>query len=57
MISEIDYEGIKLLFQGGTIVKLKYETIFVLMCFVMIINWLILFIYQIRGLEVVWIYC
>ena len=36
--------------------RLKKETIFALMCFVMRVVWFILFIYLMKNLKIVWIY-
>ena len=36
--------------------RLKRKTIFALLCFVMKINWLILFIYKVRTLTILWMY-
>ena len=43
-------KGLIFLFQRKIIVKLKCKIKFVLMCFVMKINWFILFNYQIKNL-------
>ena len=36
--------------------RLKRKTIFALLCFVMKINWFILFIYKVRTLTILWMY-
>ena len=45
------------LFQKKIIVKFKDKTIFVLMCFVIKMDLLIQFVYQIKNLKILWIYC
>ena len=57
MVNGLDYKGIKFLFLEKIIVELSKKTKFALMCFVMKIIWFILFICQIKDLNIIWIYC
>ena len=57
MINDLDYEGIKFPVSKKNIAKLKDKTIFALISFVIKMDRLILFIYQIKNLEIVWICC
>ena len=50
-------KGLNFLFQKKIIVKFKDKTIFVLMCFVIKMDLLIQFVYKIKNLEILWIYC
>ena len=51
MVNDSDYEGIEF-----PVSKTIFALIFSLMCFVMKMDWFILFIYQIRSLKILWIY-
>ena len=57
MINGLDYKGIKVAISKKLITKLKGKITFALMYSVMKIIWPILFMYQIKNLKIVWIYC
>ena len=57
MINDLDYEGIKFPLSKHIIAKLKNKRMFVLMRFVMKMDCLTQFTYQIKNLRIVWIYC
>ena len=51
MINDLDYEGIKFPVSKKIIVKLKRKIIFALIYFAMKMNWLFLFMYEIKDLK------
>ena len=48
MVNDLDYEDIKFLVSKIDFSKIKNKIIFTLMCFVMKMDWFILFMYQIK---------
>ena len=57
IINDIDYEGIKFPVLKRITAELKDKTIFALMYFVMKMDWLIHFMYQIKSFIILWICC
>ena len=57
MFSDLDYEGTESPVSKKNFDKIKKKIIFALMCFVMEMDWFILFIYLMKILKIVWIYC
>ena len=56
MINDLVMKVLIFLCLRKILARLKRKTIFALLCFVMKINWLILFIYKIRTLTNLWMY-
>ena len=57
MINDLEYESIEFLYLKKILARLNKKVILALMCFVMKMIWFILFVYQIKNLRILWIYC
>ena len=57
MVDDLDYEGIEFPVSKTILARLNKKIMFALMYFVMKMIWLILFMYQMKNLKIVWIYC
>ena len=57
LVSDLDYDGIKLLGQETVLARLKQKSKFALMCIIMKTNWFFQSTFQIKSLKTQWICC
>ena len=57
MVINLEHEGVEFLIARKANSNIEKKKMFVLMYFVMKIIWFILFIYQIKNLKALWIFC